>query len=233
MANERDAQTATKDATTRGKAAADESANAAANSTRRAADAAKDIASDAANKGRDAANEGAEATKRTIEAGAETTRRVTEAGAEATRRTAETARETATNFTDTAMRAAGMTTEQFQRLFGFGSNGQGEVAQQAQHNVEAMVQCSSVLMDGMQNVWREYLSLTQEAMQRQMNGFSTIMRSRTVPDFYAAQSDLMKDEMELWLSRSVRISELSAQTANDAARRLTGRAEEAKRTLRR
>lgn len=226
MANERDAQAATKEATARGKAAADETANAAANTTRRAADAAKDMASDAAEKG-------AENTQRTVQAGAETTRRITDASVEMSRRTAETTREATTNLTDTAMRAAGMTSEQLQRLFGFGANGQGEVAQQAQHNVEAMVQCGSVLMDGMQSVWREYLSFTQEAMQRQMNGLSTIMRTRSVPDFYAAQSDLVKDELELWLNRSVRISELSAQTANDAARRLTERAEEAKQTLRR
>lgn len=225
MANERDAQATIKEATGRGKTAADEAANAAATSTRRAADAAKDIAGEAADRG-------VENTQRTLEAGADATRRITDAGADMSRRTADTAREAATNLTDSAMRAAGMTSEQLQRLFGFGANGQGEVAQQAQHNVQAMVQCGSVLMDGMQNVWREYLSFTQEAMQRQMNGMSTIMRTRSVPDFYAAQSDLVKDELELWLNRSVRISELSAQTANDAARRLTERAEEAKQTLR-
>lgn len=224
MANERDAHMATKDATARGKAAAEDTANAAASSTRRAADAAKDIASDAADKG-------AEATRRTVEEGAETTRRVTEAGADLSRRTAETAREAATNLTDTAMRAAGMTSEQLQRVFGFGANGQGEVARQAQHNVEAIVQCGSVLMDGMQSVWREYLSFTQEAMQRQVNGLGSIMRTRSVPDFYAAQSDLVKGELELWLNRSVRMSELSAQAANDAARRLTERVDEAKQTL--
>jgi hypothetical protein len=123
----------------------------------------------------------------------------------------------------TAQKVAGQMGEQLNRMLGLSAEAQEEVAHHAQHNMEMIAQCGNVVMDGVQSMWREWLSFAQEAMQRNVDGVNTMMRSRSVQDFYSAQSDLMKDELQLWLHRSVRISEVSAKVAADAARRINER----------
>src|SRR3546814_19823509 len=49
------------------------------------------------------------------------------------------------------------------------------------------------------------------------------MRSRTINDLLAAQSDLLKSDFQTLIDSSVRISELSARVANDAANKINER----------
>jgi hypothetical protein len=121
--------------------------------------------------------------------------------------------------------AAGRTTEQLQRVLGLSKEAQGEVASQTRETMDVMVQCGSVLADGLQNAWREWVGLAQDVASRNAEGMNALMRSRSVPDFYAAQSRMLKDNMQLVLSRSVKISELSASTANTAIGKLNARLE--------
>ena len=159
----------------------------------------------------------------------ETTRRMAETAAEVTHRGAGTA----SDMMGKATQIAGQTSEQINRMMGLSAEAQGEVAQQARENMDVMSQCGSVLMDGMQSIMREWLGFAQEAMARNVEGINAMMRSRSAQDFYAAQSSMVKDEVELLLNRSVKISELSAKTANDAVQRLNERAEGAGRRSRR
>ncbi|MBB3265306.1 phasin family protein [Azospirillum sp. OGB3] len=180
---------------------------------------AQTIARDTAAKGRNVAED--------------TTRRMAETAAEATQRGADTASDMMGKATQVAGQVAGQTTDQLNRMMGLSAEAQGEVAQQARENMDVMTQCGSVLMDGMQSIMREWMGFAQEAMARNAEGVNAMMRSRSVQDLYAAQSSMVKDEMELLLNRSVKISELSAKTANDAVRRLNARAEGAARHARR
>lgn len=184
---------------------------------------------DAARAGETTTRRAADAARTITDQGAEAGRRLADTGAEATQRGAETLR----NLTGTAAQAAEQTTERFNRMLGFSPEAQGEVAQQARENMDVMVQCGSVLMDGMQSVWKEWLGLAQEAMARNMDGVNAMMRSRSVQDFYTAQSEMLKDGMELLLNRSATVSQISAKAANDAVRRLNARAEEGARQSRR
>ena len=207
MASEKDAQTATRDAAARGRTAVEDTARAGEAATRRAADAARSMADE----------------------GADTSRRMAEAGAEMTQRGADTARD----LMGRATQMAGQTTEQFNRMMGFSAEAQGEVAQQARENMDVMAQCGGVLMEGMQSIMREWMTFAQEAMARNVDGINAMMRSRSAQDLYAAQSNMVKDEVEMLLNRSVKVSELSAKIANDAVRRLNARAEGAARHTRR
>ncbi|MGQ9367116.1 phasin family protein [Azospirillum sp. A39] len=139
-----------------------------------------------------------------------------ERGAAATRRAADAAAGTAQAGLDTAERA----TEQFRRIFGLMVDGDEAAAQQAQQNLETIAQCNRVLFDGMQAVWREWLGLAQDTVHRNMAGVDALMKCRSLPDLYAAQSELMKDEIGMLLSRGARMSTLSAQFADDAMRRI-------------
>ena len=140
-----------------------------------------------------------------------------------TRRGAETARDLLGKASD----VAGRTTSQFQRALGLTGDAQGDVMNQTRQNMDVIVQCGSVLADGAQSFWREWLGLAQEVATRNADAVNTLMRSRSLPDFYATQSTMLKDNVELLLNRSVKLSELSARTADDAVRKLTSRAEDA------
>lgn len=201
MAMEKETQAAFRDTAQRGKAAGEEALRVGESATRRAADAARSITEEGVETARDAAGAGNDMAKRGL----------------------DTLRETI----GAATKAAGDGGSQFQRLFGMSADAQGEAAQQARSNMESMMQCGTVLLDGWQSIMREWVGLAQEATARNVDGINALARSRSVPDLYAAQSKLMRDGVELLLSRSVKLSELSAQTADNAVRRLTERTEAA------
>jgi len=210
MAMDKDTTTDVRETANLAKGTLDDLTRAGEASTRRAADAARSIGGAAAETGVNAADVGLDAGQKALYAGADMTRR----GAEAAKSTMGSA-------TD----VAGRTTEQFQRVLGLSKEAQGEVASQTRETMDVMVQCSSVLADGLQNAWREWLGLAQEVASRNAEGVNALMRSRSVPDFYAAQGRILKDNMQLVLSRSVKISELSANTANTAIGKLNARLE--------
>ncbi|WP_042442775.1 phasin family protein [Azospirillum sp. B510] len=145
---------------------------------------------------------------------AETGRRVADAGLDASRKAAESVND-----------AAGRTAEQVQHALGLSKEAQGQVASQTRETMDVMVQCGNVLADGFQAAWREWTGLAQEIATRHAEGVNALMRSRSVPDFYAAQSRMLTETMELFLSRGAKISELSANTANTAIGKLNARLE--------
>ncbi|HYD67459.1 phasin family protein [Azospirillum sp.] len=167
-----------------------------------------------------AARSAERATEATVRRAADATRQITN---QITDQTADTIRDTNRELTGAAARTAEQGSDQLKRMFGLSTDAQEEVTHQAQQNLDAMVQCGSVLMDGFQQAWREWLGLAQEVAQRHGEGVGAMMRSRSVQDFYGAQSALVKDEVEMLLTRSVKLSELSAKIGNDAVRRMNER----------
>lgn len=210
MAMDKDITTSARETADRAKGTMEDMTRAGEAATRRAADAARSMGENAADTGRHAADAGLNAGQKAMGAGADMTRR----GAD-----------TASTMMDKATEVAGRTTEQFQRALGLSKEAQGEVAIQTRDTMDVMVQCGSVLADGWQTAWREWMGLAQEVASRNAEGMNALMRSRTVPDFYAAQSRILTDNMQLVLSRSVKISELSASTANTAIGKLNARLE--------
>lgn len=193
---------------------------------------AQTVTRDTAARARSAAEEAARMGESATRRAADAARSIADEGTDTGRRMADTGANAARDMMGKATQMAGQNAEQFNRLMGFSADAQGEVAQQARENMDVMAQCGGVLMEGMQSIMREWMSFAQEAMARNVEGVNTMMRSRSVQDLYAAQSDMIKDEMALLLNRSVKISELSARTANDAVRRLNARAEGAARQAR-
>ncbi|WP_372396518.1 phasin family protein [Azospirillum sp. HJ39] len=209
MATDKDHNT-TRDTADRAKGSVEDMTRAGEATTRRAADAARSIGEQAGEAGRHA-----------NEAGVETGRKILGASAEMARRGASTTQ----SVMGTASEVAGRTSEKLQRALGLSKEAQGEVASQTRETMDVMVQCGSVLADGWQNAWREWMGLAQDVATRNAEGMNALLRSRSVPDFYAVQSRMLKDNMQLVLDRSIKISEMSARSANDAATKLNARIE--------
>jgi hypothetical protein len=64
-------------------------------------------------------------------------------------------------------------------------------------------------------------------VRRNIDGVSSMMRARTAQDLASAQSDLLASELHLLLDSSIRISEMTARLAGDAAQRINDRTRQA------
>jgi hypothetical protein len=185
-----------------------------------AADAGRKVTRDAADTMEKNAEKGAEAATRTAERSAEVTRDVAEKSAQAFRSTTETASKMTSDAAEATKKVTDQATQQFGRVFNLQAKASEEVANRTQQNLDVLLQTSSLLAEGFQSVLREWLNYTQSAVQRNIDGMNTIMRARTMQDLLAAQSDLLNAEVQLLLNSSVKVSEVTARVANDAAQKI-------------
>src|SRR5919199_6164374 len=160
------------------------------------------------------AGEGAaEAAQHVAHIGADIAQSVTEIGQQAVQSTLQM-----------AVQVAERSVDRFERAFGL-SEGVGETVRQSSHDIQAIAECTTVLAQGIQDISREWLDWAQKRMQRQLEGFDAVLRSRTPQDLIAAQSDLVRGNLELLLDTSRRVAERSRQLAEEAGMKITAQAE--------
>ncbi|HYE50470.1 MAG TPA: phasin family protein [Azospirillaceae bacterium] len=102
-----------------------------------------------------------------------------------------------------------------------------EFTDRASRNVEAMMQAQTIVAGGLQTLWKEWMSFTQDSMQRWAEQAQTLAQTRSIQDLVATQNDIMRSEIDVLLKSGMRLSEVATQTASDAARRITERTEAA------
>ena len=73
-------------------------------------------------------------------------------------------------------------------------------------------------MKGAQEVSHEVFGLAQDRVQKNMDGLSRLASVRSVQDFVAVQSDLVRDGLQQVIDTNKRIAEVSVRTADEAAR---------------
>jgi phasin family protein len=140
------------------------------------------------------------------------------AGADMARRGAETARDTLQSGVNTATETFQRINDQFTRVLGFSGPQVEEVTRRSSENLQAVSQASSVLMKGAQEVSHEVFGLVQDRVQKNIDAVSRIAGTRSVQDFVAVQSDLVRDGLQQVIDTNKRIAELSVRVADEAAR---------------
>ena len=121
-------------------------------------------ASDFRQETRKAADQAAE-TARTVADAAE---RTTRAGAEAFQRNAEGAKETWQGGAEAASRIAQRSMEQLSKMFGLSGEAAREAVQQSSGNVQAVMESSSVIAGGLQDVASEWLHFVQLRVEQNL-----------------------------------------------------------------
>jgi hypothetical protein len=124
-----------------------------------------------------------------------------------------------------ASEMARRSTNQALRLFNLPTGDAQGLAEQASENIRAVAQSSTVLARGVQDVSREWLELSQQRWQKNLDGLNALARCRSVADFVALQSSLLRDNLEQTLANSRRIASLTVQVADEATRTMTAQAE--------
>ncbi len=106
--------------------------------------------------------------------------------------------------------------DQFTRIYGFdGEEGQ-RLAKQSSLNMDAIRACSAIVIQAFQGSTRDWFSLAQSQYQRNLNAFAKLSQARSVQDYLAIQSDLIRDSMQHLVEESGAMVQHSAQAVQDA-----------------
>ena len=139
------------------------------------------------------------------------------AGADVARRSTETARDALEASLNTAAQSFRRMTDQFTQVLGFNGPQAEELARRSSQNLQAVSQANSVLMKGAQEVSHEVLGLVQDRLTQNVDAVNRIVGVRSVQALVTAQSDLMRDNLQLVIDTNRRIAELSVRIAAEAA----------------
>jgi len=177
-----------------------------------------------------------EATKRMTEESGRAGRRMADvgeqtarAGADIAKRNAETLQQAWESGSELANDLTRRSTEQFARTFGFGGEEVEKATQQSSRNLEAIAQSGSILAHGMQEVSRECFDLMRKSVARNFEWMDALARCRTPQELMAKQSEAARDGLEELLQTTRRTAEASVRMADEAARKITNAAEDARR----
>jgi phasin family protein len=140
------------------------------------------------------------------------------AGADVFRRGTETARDNLQAGLNTATQSFQRINDQFTQALGFNGPQAEELTRRSSQNLQAVSQASTVLARGAQEVSQEVFGLVQDRLQKNIDAVSRIAGVRSVQDFVAVQSDLVRDGLQQVIDTNKRIAELSVRTADEAAR---------------
>ena len=164
-------------------------------------------ADEAARTARTVTNEAARVGEQTARAGADVFRRSTETARDGLQQGLNTANETFRRMSD-----------QFTKVLGFNGPQSEELTRRSSQNLQAVSQASTVLARGAQEVSREVLDLVQDRLQKNVEAVNRLAGTRSVQDFVAVQSDLVRDGLQQVIDTNKRIAELSVRVADEAAR---------------
>jgi phasin family protein len=151
----------------------------------------------------------------------DTAERTARAGTEAFRRNAETISSTWRNSSEAATRIAERSVDQFSKLFGLTGDTARETMQQSAGNVQALIESSTFVVDGMQNVSGEWMRFVQNRIEENLEHFDEFLGCRTPQQCFALQTRVVRDNFEALLHTARRAAETSTKLADDAVRRMS------------
>ena len=170
------------------------------------------------NGGRDATNQADRTLRNVTDEATTASRHAVEAGAEMTRRSAETAQDLMRSGLSSASQVAQGMTDQFRQALGWSGGDANELVQQTRQNIEVVTEASNVLIRGAQDLSREWVEFARERFQTNLDGLNALAQSRSVPDVVAAQTRLVRDNLEQMIAGTRRMAELSLAVSQDAAK---------------
>ena len=148
-----------------------------------------------------------------------------QAGAEGAQTMARTMQEAVQTSLSTASELARLSTDQAMQLFNTRKGDSRSLGDETSRNLQALAQSGTVLARGVQDVSREWFELSQKRLLKNLDGLSSLAQCRSVPDFMAVQTALIRDNLEQTLDNSRRMAELTRQLADEASRIVTAQSE--------
>jgi len=155
------------------------------------------------------------------------------AGADIMNRSTETARDVVGAGLNTATQTIQRATDQFTKVLGFSGPQAEQLAHRASENLQAVSQAHTVLARGFQEASHEWVNLAQERVTKNLEGLNRLAGTRSVQDFMAVQSDLVRDDLQRLIETNKRVAEVSVRVAEEAARIIQAQADKSAKQVRR
>jgi len=165
-----------------------------------------------------AADEAARTARTVTDEAARVGEQSARAGADIARRGTEATRDTFQAGLNTASETFQRMSDQVTKVLGFNGPQSEELTRRSSQNLQAVSQASTVLMRGAQEVSHEVIGLVQDRVQKNIDGLSRLAGTRSVQDFVAVQSDLVRDGLQQVIDTNKCIAELSVWAADEPAR---------------
>ena len=107
-------------------------------------------------------------------------------------------------------------TDQVTQVLDLNESEPEEQTHRASQNLQAVSQASTVLARGFQEASNEVFRSAQNRLTKNMDGLNRMAGCRSVRAVVAAQSELMRDNLQLTIDTNRRIAELSMHIADEA-----------------
>ena len=107
-------------------------------------------------------------------------------------------------------------TDQVTQVLSLDGSEPEEQTRSASQNLQAVTQASTVLARGFQEASNEMFRSAQNRLTKNMDGLSRMAGCRSVRAVVAAQSELMRDNLQPTIDTNRRIAELSVRIADEA-----------------
>jgi hypothetical protein len=95
--------------------------------------------------------------------------------------------------------------------------------------LQVMARSNRILAGGAGTITLEWFGLRQERLLKNLEGMTDLLSCRTMPDFVSLQSSLVQSNVERMLENSQRLTQLTAQVAQEATQTLTAQPEHDRR----
>jgi phasin family protein len=115
-------------------------------------------------------------------------------------------------------------TDQVTQLFTQSAARGEELTRRSAQGLEVLTQTSTALTRGFQNLSREWLTLAQARLQRNVDAMSAIAGCRSLPELFTIQTELVRDNLQHTLEATQRMVELSRRIASEAGQSVTEQA---------
>src|SRR6195952_3290796 len=119
---------------------------------------------------------------------------------------------------ETASQQAREAADSFTRTLGFSGEESERLARQSKQNMEAVTRCGTVLTQAFQDASRSWFGLAQKQWQRNLEGFTKLTHAKSVQEFTAIQSDLVREGLQHMVQDSKAITETSARAVEEASK---------------
>lgn len=161
------------------------------------------------------------ATEQTARSLSDASERTTRAGAEAFQRNTERLNTSWRRGSETANRIAERSMEQLTRLFGLSGETARQTVQQSSSNMQAMLESTTIVADGLQELSGEWLRFAQERLEQNMEHFDALLGCRSPHEYLALQTRIARDNFEAMLQSARRAAERSGRSADEAVRKMS------------
>lgn len=160
-------------------------------------------------------------SERTARTMSEAGERATRAGADAIERNAERFNVSWRKGNEAANRLAERSMEQVGKAFGLSGEAARQTLQQSSGNIQAILESTTIIADGLQDLSGEWLRFAQERLERNMEHLDQLFGCRSPHECMALQTRIVRENLEALLQTARRAAERSTRSADEAMHKMS------------